>query len=139
MEPLLDQIDAGIASVMADGAYNGASTYDTVAAHGDDIAVIIPPHVTAVLSDAAAHNPSQRDKHIASIAVHGRLGWQTESGYGRRALVETAMGRYKAIIGRRLRARSLSRRQETAVGVAVLNRMLHAGPPNSVRRPHRAS
>ena len=138
--PLLDQIDAGIASVMADGAYDGAPTYDTVAAHGDDIAVIIPPHVTAVLSDAAAHNPSQRDKHIASIAVHGRLGWQKESGYGRRALVETAMGRYKGIIGRRLRARSLSgQRAETAVGVAVLNRMLHAGPPNSVRRPHRAS
>ncbi len=37
-----------------------------------------------VLSDAAAHNPSQRDKHIASIAVHGRLGWQKESGYARR-------------------------------------------------------
>ena len=138
--PLLDQIDAGIASVMADGAYDGAPTYDTVAAHGDDIAVIIPPHVTAVLSAAAAQNSSQRDKHIASIAVHGRLGWQKESGYGRRALVETAMGRYKAIIGRRLRARSLSgQRTETAVGVAVLNRMLHAGPPNSVRRPHRAS
>ena len=84
MAPLLDQIDAGIASVMADGAYDGAPTYDTVAAHGDDIAVIIPPHVTAVLSDAAAHNPSQRDKHIASIAVHGRLGWQKESGYARR-------------------------------------------------------
>src|SRR5208337_5234128 len=32
--PLLDQIDAGIASVMADGAYDGAPTYDTVAAHG---------------------------------------------------------------------------------------------------------
>ncbi len=72
--PLLDQIDAGIASLMADGAYDGAPTYDTAAAHGDDIAVIIPPHVTAVLSDAAAHNSSQRDKHIASIAVHGRLG-----------------------------------------------------------------
>jgi len=79
-------------------------------------------------------------KHIASIAAHGRLGWQKESGYGRRALVETAMGRYKAIIGPRLRAVSLSgQRAETAVGVAVLNRMLNAGRPNSVRRPHRAS
>jgi len=79
-------------------AYDGTPTYDTVAAHGDDIVVIIPPHVTAVLSEDAGHNPSQRDKHIASIAAHGRLGWQKESGYGRRALVETAMGRYKAII-----------------------------------------
>ena len=30
---LLDQIDAGIGSVTADGAYDGAPTYDTVAAH----------------------------------------------------------------------------------------------------------
>jgi hypothetical protein len=54
-------------------------------------AVIIPPHVTAVLSGDAGQNPSQRGKHIASVAAHGRLGWQKESGYGRRALVETAM------------------------------------------------
>jgi hypothetical protein len=93
---LLDQIDAEIASVTADGARPWRRQ------HGDH-----PPHVTAVLSDDAAHNSSQRDKHIASIAAHGRLGWQKESGYGRRALVETAMGRYKAIIGPRLRARSL--------------------------------
>ena len=38
MAPLLDQIDAGIASVMADGPDYGAPTYDTVAAHGDYIA-----------------------------------------------------------------------------------------------------
>ena len=35
----------------------------------------------------------------------GRLGWQEACGYGTRALVETTMGRYKAIIGARLRAR----------------------------------
>jgi len=54
---------------------------------------------------------------------------------GQRALVETAMGRYKAIIGPRLRARSSSGQMaEAAVGVAVLNRMLDAGRPDSVRR-----
>jgi len=61
--------------------------------------------------------------------------WQEETDYGQRALVETAMGRYKAIIGPRLQARSFSGQQaEAAVGVAVLNRMLDAGRPNSVRR-----
>jgi hypothetical protein len=45
------------------------------------------------------------------------------------------MGRYKAFIGPRLRARSFSGREvESAVGVAVLNRMLDAGNPGSVRR-----
>ena len=68
------------------------------------------------------------------------MGWQDETYYGQRALVETAMGRYKAIIGPRLRARSFSgQKAEAAVGVAVLNRMLDAGRPNSVRRPNIAA
>jgi hypothetical protein len=133
--PLLDQIEAGIASVTADGAYDGMPTYDVVAGHVEDVRVVIPPHVTAVLSAEGELNPSQRDQHILSIAAHGRLGWQKETDYGQRALVETAMGRYKAIIGPRLRARSFSGQQaEAAIGVAILNRMLDAGHPDSVRR-----
>ena len=106
-----------------------------MAAHSEDIRVIIPPHGPAALSAEAMHNPSQRDQHILSIAARGRLGWQEETDYGQRALVETAMGRYKTLIGPRLRARSFSAQQaEAAVGVAVLNRMLDAGSPDSVRR-----
>ena len=105
--PLLDQVDARIGSVTADGAYHGMPTYGAVAAHGEDITVVMPPPVMAVLSDAAL-NPSQRDPHMAMIQAQGRLGWQKESGYGRRSLVETTMGRYKALIGSRLRARSLT-------------------------------
>ena len=64
-----------------------------------------------------------------------RLGWQKETDYGKRALVETAMGRYKAVIGTRLRARSFSGQEaEAAFAVAALNRMLDAGCPDSVRR-----
>ena len=48
--PLLDQIDGGIARVTADGAYDGAPTYQTIAAHGDGIDVVIPPRSTAVPS-----------------------------------------------------------------------------------------
>ena len=51
--PLLDQIKAKIVSVTADGAYDGMPTYDAVACHGADVRVIIPPHVTAVLSAAS--------------------------------------------------------------------------------------
>lgn len=97
--------------------------------------VIIPPPVTAVLSADAELNPTQRDKHIAVIADKGRLAWQAETGYGQRALVETTMGRYKGIIGPKLRARSpVGQRAEAAAGVAVLNRMFSAGRPNSVRK-----
>jgi len=44
------------------------------------------------------------------------------------------MGRYKALIGPRLRARGFAAQQtEAAIGTAVLNRMLAAGCPKSVR------
>jgi hypothetical protein len=45
------------------------------------------------------------------------------------------MGRYKTLIEPRLRARGLAAQQtEAAIGAAVLNRMLVAGRPESVRR-----
>jgi hypothetical protein len=45
------------------------------------------------------------------------------------------MGRYKSLIGPRLRTRGFEAQQtEAAIGVVVLNRMLAAGRPNSVRR-----
>jgi transposase len=131
--PLLDQIDGSIAQVTADGAYDGAPTYQTIAAHGGDIAVVIPPRATAIPSGELG-KPTQRDRHLAMIAKQGRLAWQASTGYGQRSLVETTMGRYKALIGPRLRARGFAAQQtEAAIGVAVLNRMLAAGRPDSVR------
>jgi len=79
--------------------------------------------------------PKQRDRHLAMIAEQGRLSWQVATDYGQRSLVETTMGRYKALIGPRLRAPSFAAQQtEATIGVAVLNRMLAAGRPDSVRR-----
>ncbi len=61
---------------------------------------------------------SQRDHNIRLIRTIGRRRWQKESGYTRRSLVETAIYRYKTIIGRRLRARTLSC-QRTEVRIAL--------------------
>jgi transposase len=132
--PLLDQIDHPIAEVIADGAYDGDPTYATIAAHDDDIEVVVPPRSTAVPSDPACPSP-QRDNHLKMITEQGRLAWQKATDYGQRSLVETAMGRYKALIGPRLRARDFAAQQtEAAIGVAVLNQMLASGHPESVRR-----
>src|SRR5829696_2836833 len=96
--------------------------------------VIIPPRSTAVPSPAVGSTPSQRDQHIQMIRDKGRLGWQKSVGYGRRSLGETAMFRYKALIGRGLRARTLpAQKTEARVGCAVLNRMTRLGMPVSQR------
>jgi hypothetical protein len=70
--PLLDQIEAPIGQVTADGAYDGAPTYQTIAAHGDEIDVVIPPRSTAVPSGEPGP-PTQRDRHLEMIAERGRL------------------------------------------------------------------
>ena len=101
--PLLDQVADPIGQVTADGAYDGDPTYQTIAAHGDDIEVVIPLRSTAVPSSRPGP-PTQRDRHLAMIAEQGRLAWQASTGNGQRSLVETTMGRYKALIGSRLRA-----------------------------------
>ena len=50
------------------------------------------------------------------------------------SLVETAMFRYKIIIGRRLQARTLSNQKtEAKIGCNVLNRMTGLGMPASAR------
>jgi hypothetical protein len=63
-----------------------------------------------------------------------RMNWQRSSGYNRRSLVETAVFRYKTIIGRRLHARILpNQRTEAKPGCNVLNRMTGLGMPISIR------
>jgi hypothetical protein len=56
------------------------------------------------------------------------------TGYNKRAKVEAAIGRWKQVIGDRLRSRVDERRvTEVSVVVHVLNRMLVLGRPNYVR------
>ena len=105
-----------------------------VAERYPEVAIIVPPRVTAVPSETAETAPTQRDRHLQHIAEHGRMRWQTASGYTRRALAEAAIGRWKQVIGDGLRAHT-DRRRATEVDVAVytLNRMLDLGRPNYVR------
>jgi hypothetical protein len=131
---LLDQITGPLASLTGDGAYDRADVYDAVAKLHPDADVTVPPRSTAVPSDMAESTPTQRDRHLQSIAEHGRMGWQKQSGYTRRALVEAAISRLKRGIGDALRSRTDRRRRtEVAIAVHALNRMLEFGRPKSVR------
>jgi len=132
--PLLDQVAATVASFTGDGAYDQDGVSTTVAERHPDAAIIVPPRSTAVPSETAETAPTQRDRHLHSIAEHGRAAWQKASGYTKRARAEAAIGRFKQVIGNELRSRTDERRA-TEVGVAVhaLNRMLELGRLISVR------
>jgi len=132
--PLLDQVAGPVASFTGDGAYDQDRVYDSVAERHPDAAVVVPPRSTAVPSDTAESEPTQRDCHLQCIAEHGRMAWQTASGYTKRARIEATMGRWKQVIGDGLRAHTDERRAtEVEVAVHVLNRMLELGRPSYVR------
>ena len=84
--------------------------------------------------DGGGNAQSQRDRYIQLMAERGRMGWQRATGYGRRNHAETAIFRYKHLIGPKLRARSLPAQEgEAAIAVAVLNQMIRTAKPISVR------
>src|SRR3954468_3461936 len=121
-----------------DGAYDKDGVYASVAARHPAAEVIVPSRATAVPSATAESAPTQRDRHLQHIAERGRMAWQTASGYTKRAKAEAAIGRWKQVIGDRLRAHTDERRApevDVAAHVLahVLNRMLDLGRPSYVR------
>ena len=129
---LLATVEGPIASVIADGAYDGASVYKAASLRQQNPPpdIVIPPRATSTITTTDTGTPAVRDRHVRYIAQNGRMAWQKATGYGRRSLVETAIGRYKHIIGPKLRARSSHAQQgEVAISIQVLNRMTRIARP----------
>src|SRR3954449_3217078 len=131
---LPDHVAGPVASVTGDGAYDQEGVYASISERHPEAAVIVPPRSTAVPSQTAESAPTQRDRHLQLIAERGRRAWQQASGYTKRARAEAVIGRWKQVIGDRLRAHTEERRAtEMDVAVHVLNRMLELGRPTYVR------
>ncbi|KZL24339.1 IS5 family transposase [Pseudovibrio sp. WM33] len=131
---LLDQIDDPVVKFLGDGAYDGEPTRQELAERFDGVEVIIPPPKTAVPSSLIASDPTPRDREIASIRTNGKMAWQKQTGYGQRARGETLMGRFKQVIGNKLKSHSFdSQRTEAKVGIAVLNKMTSLARPTFER------
>jgi hypothetical protein len=132
--PLLDQVGGPVASFTADGAFDRNEVYAAVAQRHPGADVIVPPRSSAVWSEAAETAPTQRDRHLRTIAERGRMGWQKASGYNHRALIEADISRWKRVIGDALRSRTDDRQAtEVVIATNVLNRMLDLGRPEWVR------
>jgi hypothetical protein len=96
--------------------------------------------VAFLLALAARARRAVAERRIASLEAELRAAGLREVARlpgappSRRRLVETAMYRYKTIIGRRLHARIPSnQRTEAKVACNVLNRMTSLGMPISIR------
>ena len=84
----------------------------------------------------AESEPTLRDRHLQHIADHGRMARQRASGYTKRAPGQAAMGRWKRVIGDRLRAHTEERRAtEVDVAVYVLDRCRNWGARSTSASP----
>ena len=125
----LDQIDGDVSHFIADEAYDGDPTSELlVKLFGVDVEITIPPPKAAVLSAEAASNPPFATSAFCAICTGGRMASQVSRGYNQRSRAETQKGRWKMVIGPKLKARSFpNQKTEAKIWTHILNKMTGLG------------
>jgi transposase len=125
---LLEQTEAEIERVCADGAYDFEQCYRAIKRR--EAIALIPPRSDAVIRGKSPFE--QRDENLRGIQKLGRKGWKRKSTYHQRSLVECAFFRLKTIFSDRLRARRMDTQSaEARVRCLAMNRMTKLGMPES--------
>lgn len=138
---LLEQVKEPLRQVGGDSSYDQRKCYQTLHERGQiqnySLRVTVPPRKGAHIwqhgnSRANKEEPLARDENLRRIREIGRVAWKEECGYHRRSIAETAMSRYKRLLGKKLRAREVPQQAtEAFIGCLALNRMLDLGRPQS--------
>ena len=131
---LLKQTSGRLRSVCADGSYDTAAVYEALHERGGQRRprVLIPPARNARVRPNPPPGLTERNRNIRDVNRLGRRAWYRWSGAYGRARVENTFSRYKAILGREMRARTLAgQRVEARIGAKILNRMAQLGMPES--------
>jgi IS5 family transposase len=126
---LLSQIPEGetIASITADGAYDGRACRDAIALRGAE--AIIPPRRNARPWKKDSPGARGRNDDLRAMKRFGRTLWRKWSGYHRRSRVETKVNCMK-LLGQKLMSRDFDRQTaELHVRIAILNRFTALGIP----------
>jgi hypothetical protein len=133
---LLETIEGPVSELIGDGGYDSPSTYEALEAYEKrsnqdrPIKAIIPPNTG--FQEVKETDSAQRLGNIHLIEDKGKLSWQNQMDYGRRARVENTMHRYKSIIGNKLRSKAFeSQNTEVQIAARILNRMAHLGMPKA--------
>lgn len=128
--------DVHLGDVIGDGAYDTIDCREAVYDRGGR--QIIPPDKNAKKQRKtkfpALQERDEAIERIKELGKEGRSSWKEEVGYHRRSRIETAMYRYKIILGDKLTARREdTQATEVAIKMQVLNRMTELGRPISYK------
>ena len=127
---LIKQTHREIREASADGAYDTRYCHDALLSK--KIKPLIPPRSGAQYWPDLYH---ERNHAVANQHLSGSNDtWKKKVGYHRRSLAETAMFRFKTLLGVHLSLHDYDAQVDEAMAmVKALNKMTLSGMPNSIR------
>jgi len=126
---LLKQTHRKIKSISGDGAYDTRLCYEAI--KSKKATPIIPPRIGA----AYWEHGHPRNQAVAYQKIYGsNAEWKSESDYHRRSISETAMYRFKTLMGANLSLRDYDAQVgEAYAAVRALNKLTGLGMPKTYR------
>lgn len=130
---LLNQIDADIVQVTGDGAYDTHDSY--LASINKGAKPCFPPRTNAVRHKGTDEAHRLRNHAVSQVGYHDLKYWKKKNNYHRRSLAETAMFRFKQLLGGHLQARTMARQsREIGIKCLIMNKVTQLGMPISERK-----
>lgn len=122
---LMNQVDPkNVSRVTGDGAYDDKKCFAW--AEKNKVKAVFPPRRGAKTQQHgnSKNRPQMRDTLVRGIRKLGRKRWKVKVKYHRRSIAETAMYRFKILLGDRLRSRNFENQwAEVLIKVNILNQM----------------
>ena len=125
---MLNYIDGDVDQVTGDGAYDTHDSYQAVI--DIDAKPCFPPRVNATRHKATDEAWRLRNHEVSQVHYHDLKYCKKKNNYHRRSLSETAMFRFKQLLGNQVDARSIeSQSREIGIKCSILNKMNLLGMP----------
>jgi hypothetical protein len=128
---LLDQVEGKLNQVSGDGAYDTHDAYAISIEYGAK--PCFPPRKSAIRHQASDEAWRERNHAVSHVIYHGLRDWKKRHHYHRRSLAETAMFRFKQLMGASVQAQTFDRQsREIGIKCLVVNKMTKLGMPVTV-------
>jgi len=125
---MLKQITDEIDQVTGDGAYDTHSSYQATIHSGAD--PCFPPRRNAIRNKPCDKAWQARNHAVSQVKYHGLKSWKKKNNYHRRSLAETAMFRFKQLLGDKVMARTFERQfKEISIKCFAINKINQLGMP----------
>jgi hypothetical protein len=132
LKGLLEQYKDGYEKIGGDKGYDSYDCHEQVGEYGAVSAINIQEDAKERRKRNKNEKPLVRDEITRRIAKVGKEQWKKEVSYHSRSLVETAMFRYKTILGNKMHARNFENQKvEALIGCNILNKFSRLGMPES--------